>query len=309
MGRIDFNNAFYLKLGRKGMWESELENGNKARIGWSNISIDDLIKNNWEKIHEEIKFDFAERGKKTGVTQDYNALKLFCEAKENDVLITFFDGLLYWSILSSGSIKEDGTSKYRNLKHNWRNTDIDNNLLRINSISGKITKTQGYRATLCKIEEKEALSRIINGEVSPLVKEINQKEIEIQNLLTKAFGELYWKDCEILTDLIFNQSGWQRISTVGKSMKFMDIELENPITKERYQVQVKANATIKDFKNYAENFSDKNYSKLFFVSFNNDISLERDTVEYENVIILKGNELAKLIISLGLTRWVVDRIA
>lgn len=309
MGKVDFQNAFYLKLGRQGMWESELKNGNKARIGWSNIKSEDIRNKDWKKIHKDIELDFESRDKKNGVTQDYNALKSFCEATENDVFITFSDGLLYWCMLSSDVIQEDNSSKYRYLKHNWRNTDIKGNVLRINSISGKITKTQGYRATLCSIEEKDALKRIINCEVNPIVAQIIQKETELQNLLVKAFSELYWKDCEILTDLIFNQSGWKRISIVGKSMQYMDIELENSITKERYQVQVKAKASAKDFIIYAEIFSQKNYSKMFFVSFNNDISLEKYKNEYENVVLLKGNELATLIISLGLTSWVVDKLS
>lgn len=309
MKKIDFDNAFYLKLGRKGSWESELENGNKARIGWSNISLGDIKNKNWEKIRKDIELDFESRDKKKGVTQDYNALKSFCEATENDVFITFSDGLLYWCMLSSDKIQEDTISKYRYLKDNWRNTDIKGNVLRINSISGKITKTQGYRATLCSIDEKDALKRIINCEANPIVADINQKETELQNLLVIAFSELHWKDCELLTDLIFNQSGWKRISIVGKSMQYMDIELENPITKERYQVQVKAMASAKDFINYAEKFSKKNYNKMFFVSFSNDVSLEEYKNEYENVVLLKGIELAALIITLGLTSWVVDKIS
>lgn len=307
--QIKFNNIYYLKLGKEGEWEDDLNNGNKARIGWKNIIVQDIQNNNWGEIKRNIEDDFKERGKKNGATQDFNALKTFCLASEDDIFITFSDGMLYWCILDNDIIHEDKISKYRTLKNNWRNTDIKGKKLRINSISGKITKTQGYRATLCKIEEKEALERLIHGIVNPIVEQIHIKERELQDLLVNAFSELYWKDCEILTDLIFNQSGWQRISLLGKSMKYMDIELVNSITKERYQVQVKANAKKEDFINYANEFSGRNYSKMFFVSFNHDLSLQGYENNYNNIQLLKGKELAELIIRLGLTSWVIDKIA
>jgi len=92
-------------------------------------------------------------------------------------------------------------------------------------------------------------------------------------------------------------------------MKYMDIELENALTKERYIVQVKAHATGSDFNAYVENFPNKNYTRLFFVSFNHDKSLDSVVSESESVILLKGKDLAALIIKLGLTNWVVDKIA
>ncbi len=310
MEEIKFNNAFFLKLGSKGAWEYEATtNSSKARIDWSNIPILEIQNENWDVIRSLVEIDFKERGKKNGATQDFNALKLFSEATENDVFITFAKNMMYWCMPEVGKIQEDTKSKFRTLKLNWRNTDIKGNKLYINSISGKITKTQGFMATLCRIEEKDALDRIINNKVSPIVEQIKKTEAELQNLLTKAFSDLHWKDCETLADLIFNQSGLQRISQVGSSMKYMDIELENALTKERYIVQVKAHATGSDFNAYVENFPNKNYTRLFFVSFNHDKSLDSVVSESESVILLKGKDLAALIIKLGLTNWVVDKIA
>jgi len=96
MDKLNFDNAFYLKLGKEGMWKNELENGNKARIGWSNIALEDIQNENWSKIKKNIEKDYVDRGKKTGSTQDYNALKIFCEATGNNIFITFFNSKLYW---------------------------------------------------------------------------------------------------------------------------------------------------------------------------------------------------------------------
>jgi len=211
--------------------------------------------------------------------------------------------------MDNSKIQEDEFSKYRITKTNWSCKDIKNKTLHVNQISGKISKTQGFRATLCKIEEKDALLRMINGESSLIVEQIKQNKIELNNSLQSAFTELHWKDFEILTDLIFRQSGWRRISFVGENMKFVDLELVEPITKDLYQVQVKASADIKDFKDYAERFSGGVYRKLFFVSFNQNSTLVNYKHEYENVQLLAGSVLADLIIDLGLTNWIIDKIA
>lgn len=73
----------------------------------------------------------------------------------------------------------------------------------------------------------------------------------------------HWKDFEILVDLIFRNAGWRRVSVVGESLKFVDMELEEPITGEQYQVQVKSDATIADFKEYAEQFTERDFRKLY----------------------------------------------
>lgn len=308
MQTIDFKRAFYLKLGEQGKWEDDLKDGNKARIGWSDIDINDIQKKDWAKIRKEIENDFIIRGKKNGATQDFNALKSFCEATDDDIFITFYDGKLYWCVLDNTSAQEDRISKFRTTKIKWTCTAIDGKTLFINQISGRISKTQGYRATLCSIDEHITLKRIINSEKSPIIDQIKQKKSELCEYIQKAFVELHWKDLEILADLIFRQSGWRRISMVGGKMKYIDLELEDPITKDLYQVQVKASAGKQEFEEYTEQFTGLGYKKLFFVVFNPDSSLLKLQSCSENVELLTGQVLAELIIDLGLLNWVTQKI-
>ena len=309
MDKVSFKEAFFIKLGKQGRWEDELDNGNKARIGWSNIDTGDIQNENWSKIKQIINQDFSERGKKTGATQDFNALKSFCDATDNDIFITFYDSKLFWCFLSNEKLHQDEFSKYRTTSLNWSCRNIKGEIIYINKISGKISKTQGFRATLCKIEEKESLLRIINAERSPIVEQLEIKKTELNNCLQEALSELHWKDCEVLADLIFRQSGWRRISTLGESMKYVDIELVDPITKDLYQVQVKAAATINDFEDYAEKFTGNGFKKMFFVTFNKNTPLNDYSHNYDNVQLLTGNKLADLIIDLGLTNWVLDKLS
>lgn len=308
MLKLDFKRAYYLKLGESGAYETELNDGIKARIGWKNIDIADIITNNWNRIFSDIKKDFQDRSKNTGWTNDYNALKTFCEITENDVVITFANSKLYWCKLSNEPIQKDNISKFRNTQLKWSSQNIFGKELYINEISGKITKTIGFKATLCNIDEIETLKRIINGERNPIVIEIENKKNEIIHLLLEALSNLHWKDFEILTDLIFRQSGWQRISMLGESMKYADLELEDPITKDKYQVQVKASAGINEFEEYAKNFINSNFRKLFFVVFQPKNELINYKHNYENIQILTGIELCKMIIDLGLMNWVLNRI-
>ena len=92
-------------------------------------------------------------------------------------------------------------------------------------------------------------------------------------------------------------------------MKYIDLELIDPITKDLYQVQVKASADVKDFENYAEKFTGKDFRKLFFVAFNHNQSLLDYQNNYDNVQLLIGSDLADLIIDLGLTNWIIDKMS
>lgn len=306
--QVDFENAYYLKLGVQGRWENVLIEGIKARIGWHDILLEDIIEERWDIIRKNIEDDYSARGKKSGATQDFNALKIFCNATDKDVFITFYDGKLYWCKLDENEIQADNISKFRTTKIKWSCQDINGSVLYANNISGRISKTQGFRATLCRIDEIESLRRIINAEKSPLIKGIEIKKSELCKYIQCALKELHWKDLEVLADLIFSQSGWRRISLIGGKMKYIDMELEDIITKERYQVQVKAAASKQDFEDYVEKFNGLDYSKLFFVVFNTDSTLKNYKSTYDNIELLTGKELSELIVDLGLVNWVVQKI-
>lgn len=308
MNTIEFKSAFYLKLGEKGMYEVDLKEGDRARIGWKNIELKDIINKNWQSIKAVIEKDFKDRNKKSGATNDYKALKTFCDATQDDVFITFANSKLYWCTLKNDVVYEDKVSKFRLTLNKWSSQDIFGKELLINEISGKITKTIGFQATICRIYEIEILHRIINGEVNPIAIEIDIKKKELTELLLYAIGELHWKDFEVLTDIMFQKSGWQRVSMLGESMKFTDIELEDPITKDKYQVQVKANAGISEFEDYARAFNAENFRKLFFVVFQPEKSLKSYKNTFPNVVLLTDISLCRMIIDLGLLNWVLKRV-
>jgi hypothetical protein len=311
MENLNFKNAYYIKLGEKGSWAKDSIEKGIVRIGWSKVNLNDLLNDDWNIIENTIKQDFLERGKMTGATQDYKALKRFCNATVNDVFITFYEKRMYWCNLKDSFIEKDFISKYRKTIDGWHCTPINNSekILYSNEISGKISKTEAFRATLChyKTEEIEIINRIINGIPNPKVELIQTKKKEIVELIKAILTDLHWKDCEILTDLIFQQSGWHRISMSGGSMEFIDFEYIEPINKDRYIVQVKSGAKKSDFIDYQNRFIHQGFRKLYFVSFNPDKSLIGYKSEKENIEIICEDSLATMIFDLGLLEWVLKK--
>ncbi len=315
MEKVKFENAYYIKLGAKGGWAEKSINNGIVRIGWKDVSLDDIINGNWDNIKKVIKKDYDDRGKKSGTTNDYNALKLFCDATEHDVFITFHKGMMYWCNLADSPVEKDDTSKFRKTKNGWSCKPLNGSSKSLNSndISGRISKTQAFQGTLCRYKdtqqdnEVEIINRIINGSQNPNVEEIKKFKYEICKLTIELLQHLHWKDCEILSDLIFIQSGWRRVSMQGGSMEFTDMEYFDPINNEKYAVQIKSGASKKDFEKYERDFSNRGFRKLFFVVFNPENSLDKVKNERRDIEILSGDKLAALIFDLGLLEWVLNK--
>jgi hypothetical protein len=191
----------------------------------------------------------------------------------------------------------------------WNNQDILGEALLSNSISGRISKLQGFRGTICKVKEVDELQRLINGEQSSeFLAILNSKEILCHNVAA-ALGRLHWKDFETLVDLVFRATGWRRISVLGETMKFSDIELEDPINEELYQVQVKSAATFQDFNSYSQNFASGKYRKLFFVVHTPDKQLSEFKPKFGSQIqLVLPERLSQMVVELGLINWLMKKI-
>jgi hypothetical protein len=129
----------------------------------------------------------------------------------------------------------------------------------------------------------------------------------LTNEVRSALGELHWKDFETLVDLLFRQAGWRRLSMVGETMKFADLELEEPINHERYQVQIKAKADLIDFKRYHDQFAGKGFRKLFFVVHSPTTALAAEQGSDVAELVLP-ERLSEMIVDAGLVNWLLAKI-
>ena len=91
-------------------------------------------------------------------------------------------------------------------------------------------------------------------------------------------------------------------------MRFADLELEDPITSDRYQVQIKSAATLEDFERYSQEFDGKGYRRLYFVVHSPGKKLRRFRNERSSVELVLPERLSEMIVELGLVKWLMDRI-
>jgi len=311
MGPVTSKNAYYVKLGRKGIWEDSSIKASIIRIGWCKQTLDDINNGRWDQIQTQLEDEARSRGAGKGeATTDCHALRMLCESTGDDIWMTFYKSHLWWcKVIDPGpDIREDGTSKYRKVA-GWRKEDIFGGALLTAQLPGRIAKVQRFSGTICRVREVDELRRLINREPSPEHTAIMHLKDGLCRRVEDGLRRLHWKDFETLVDLVFRASGWRRVSLVGETMKFSDIELEEPITGEAYQVQVKSAATSRDLQDYADTFAGGKYRRLFFVVHTPDKTLADISQPHDSPVqlVLPGR-LAEMVVELGLLNWLLNKI-
>lgn len=311
MEEFKIQKAHYIKLGTGGKWADKCFENGIIRIGWSYIhGVEEINFKEWFKIERRIKQNFENENKKNGATQDYNALKRICDASQDEVFITFHNNRMYWCQAMFGPVEEDLESKFRRCLNGWSSEPIGGGEpFNISDISGYLTKTQGFQGTSCLLDQDQTkiLRRLINNKKNDSTEKVESLKIEIIETAVELFKDLYWKDCEILADLIFQRCGWQRISMHGDNMKFIDMQYIEPISGNRYDVQVKSGADKKTFDDCVTNYKNHQTNKFYFITFNPDKSLKEVVSNNPKIEVLYGVKLAKLVFDLGLLDWVLRK--
>lgn len=305
MNTITCKKVYYIKLGRNGIWEESSLKENIMRIGWKNQTLHDVNNGNWEIIQKQLITETTDKGT---ATRDYNALRMICESTRDDIWITFHGNYLWWCKVGEAKIYDDTVSKYRKIEK-WHYKDICGNPLVTIQIPGRIAKLQGFRGTVCTVKEIDDLVRLINCQPSTEYEAIRQSKENLYIHVEAGLRRLHWKDFETLADLLFRAAGWRRISLLGETMKYSDIELEDPINEEMYQVQVKSSASLRDFQEYSNRFVAGKYRKLFFVVHSPDAQLARTHQQKDsNVQLVLPKLLAEMVVDLGMLNWLLNKI-
>ena len=308
MASIDFTNAFYIKLGRGGEWEDDSIANGKLRLGWRQQSVSDINAGRWDIIEEQLRA--KDQGKRVpATTSDLNALKTIAASTSDDIWITFHKAKLWWTRVAPGPVEQDGISKFRPTAEPWCDRAADGRLLVINSLSGKISQIQGFRATVCRVGDVDLLRRTLNGTRSALATAIrNHREI-LAHDLAKAIKELHWQDFETLVDLVFRAAGWIRVSVLGQQAKGYDLELREPVIGDRYVVQVKSQASLADLRATVANFSPQDFRRVFFVVHSPDDDLVGARDIPDHVEIVSPERLGELAMDSGLVGWLEDKVS
>jgi hypothetical protein len=301
---LDFNHAYYIKLGAGGAWEEESIGNGLLRIGWRGYPLSEMLERDWPAMTARSLKESTTKGVST---RDMNALRDILDCPPGSVWITFHKSRLWWCRLLDTPIEKDGISKFRRVDGAWGDRDLRGQVLLVNELPGKLTRTQGFRGTACRVADVPLLRRILNGEPSSEANSIAKARADLAAAVEAGLGQLHWKDFEVLVDLLFRQSGWQRQTAVGETMKFTDIDLRDPITGDRYQVQVKSTADNAGLAAYAAAFDSAVFRKLFFVVHSPQGKLSL-TPARENIEVIGPSRLAEMVIDLGLVPWLQAKL-
>jgi hypothetical protein len=297
----------YIKLGDGGKWERYcIEDQQALRLGYESPHHLESLSGEWDTVRNF--WLSARNGNKGAASRDLNQIRDFYELSEADIWITFYQRRLYWCHAHKEVHQLEDGSRIRNVLSSWSCYDMNGNPLSIENIDGRITKVQGYRGTICGVELPEYLLRKINGEVQPEIQSTKEAlealKLNIENLIKG----LWWNDFELLVDLIFSQSGWQRISVLGKTEKDIDLDVFSPVTQKRAFVQVKSTTTANQIQNYHEIFNQHHqYDEMYFVFHTFSGNLEKLNINDTRVAVWDISRVADLVINAGLIDWLLAK--
>lgn len=300
----------YIKLGDGGKWESScIEEDQTIRLGYESPYHKESLAGDWDAVHA---FWLSRRnGKKGSATKDLNQIRDFYELEETDLWITFYKRKLYWCHAHKEVYElSPGGTRVRKVIGSWSCKDKNGDVLAIENLDGKITKVQGYRGTICGVELPDYLIRKINGELQPEVESTKESLVVLKQNVESLIRGLWWNDFELLVDLIFSQSGWQRISVLGKTEKDIDLDLFSPVTQKRAFVQVKSTTNAAQIQSYQEIFSQHDqYDEMYFVFHTFSGSIKGLDVRDPRVSVWDISRVADLVINAGLIGWLLAKRA
>lgn len=307
MPRISPIAVRYIKLGEGGMWERDcIERDNTIRLGYESPFHRSSLEGDWDVVRRH--WLSVRKGNEGAATRDLNQIRDFYELGEDALWITFYRRKLYWAFAEREVIEAEDGSRIRRIRGQWRSTDINGNPLFVDELDGRLTKVQGYRGTICSVDREDYLIRKVNGEVPPEVQHAQIQLAELKAAIRPLLQSLWWKDFELLADLIFTQSGWQRTSVLGKTEKSIDLELLSPVTGRKAFVQVKSQAGRAALEESIASFRQMpQFHEMYFVVHTCGDDIERYQPESDNIHVLAADRLADLIINAGLVRWLIQK--
>ena len=295
----------YIKLGRGGEWEERcLHHDQTIMLGYRNPHHADACNGDWDAVYN---FWLEERDGKAGVAKsDLNQIRDFYTLPETALWVTFHARYLYWCFADSHVEELPGGERVRKAIGGWKRESLTGVPLRIENLDGRLTKVQGFRGTICSVASNDYLVRKIRGDVQPDVQAAQEARQLLLDRLGVLIEGLWWKDFELLVDLVFAETGWQRVSVLGGAEKDLDLDLLAPVTRRRAFVQVKSSATLATLHESIASFrSMPDFDEMYFVVHSADSALRN--LEVDGVMVVDLPKLAEWVVSAGLVDWLITK--
>jgi hypothetical protein len=304
---INPKNAYYIKLGRNGVWEKDcLEVSQTLKLGYREISHELCLQGRWDEVQQEL---LEKRDTVGAATKDKNQIRAFYESDEQVLWVTFFGDRLYWCFSNSEIILLSDKNKSRSVIGQWSSSDLAGKPLQKSQLSGVLLRMQNFRRSICQVKELKYLVEKINGVVHPEIESALQVKADFERKIETLIRKLTWKDFELLVDLLFRQAGWQRMATLGKEEKTIDLDLYSPITDERFLVQVKSSANLSKLRSFKEGISDfQDYDRAYFLVHTPSNDLIQNKIQ-DDVEVWLPSDIARRVVMFGLAEWVISKVS
>lgn len=297
----------YIKLGHGGCWEKScIEEDGTVRLGYASPLHKECLDGNWTKVRE---FWLKERaGSETAASNDVGQIKDFYELSEQDIWITFYKRRMYWCRAAREVVELADGTRVRKAIGGWSCKDAIGANLSVESIDGRVTKVQGFRGTICGVSMPEYLVSKIGGESQPDVLAAKESLRRLEGDVEALIKGLWWKDFELLVELIFSRAGWQRMSVVGKTEKEIDLDVVLPVSNRRAFVQVKSQTSPAEIKSCYESYlAYDQYNEMYMVFHSLHGELAQVGTEAENLHLWDCARLASLVVRSGLVEWLIAK--
>jgi len=294
----------YIKLGPGGAWFDRCIREGLLEVGHATVGHDLASAGDWDAVRA------AFAGNNPTKASDFTReLRDVYTLPDTALWITIGQGRLWWAFAEPEVFAVSGEGRgvrARNVIGKWSSQDQKSRPLLLDGLSTRLTKVAAYRQTLCKVEHADYLLRRINGIEEPAVVTARAAQTQMVASARALIEALDWRDFEVMTDLIFAQSGWRRVSAVGGSDQAdTDLVLEQAATGERAMVQVKSSATQGVVDDYLARFLRGGFSRGFLVchSPRSAISAPADAAFH----LWLGDRLAEQAMAAGLLPWLIEK--
>lgn len=299
----------YIKLGQAGMWERECLSRGIIRFGFGSASPQRFPLCRAGKWNDLAK-SFIDEGKDRGTaTRFTNETRLFFEDDGSVLWVTFIGEEFCWGALTPDPPQPhaDEGGVWRTVSGGWKRTDLNQEPLTKDRLSGSLTKLAAYRGTTCRVDVADYVIRRINGEKTPAVERSLAALEKMKASVLELMQLLHPRDFETLVDLVFTASGWRRLGQVGKTQKTLDLDIWLPSTDERAFVQVKSHTTSDELAEYIGRLEDYGpYDRMFYVFHSGSAEAKNDDGK---VIVIGPEKLAGMVLDAGLVNWLIRKVS
>jgi hypothetical protein len=293
----------YIKNGRGGKWWPKAKAHNQLHAKWDEVPTGLLHQPNVEKIKASLP---------KSTTQDVNALLTLIGHPSQHVWVTFEEGYLWWCLVSDGVTDFGPSTDERGRfciscqpQYGWSNKSLAGKDLKITDLPGPVSSTAGFRATVCEPRTSMQILRLIRDEKNPIVVRAKESRQLYESAVEQMIKQLHWKDFELFVSLIFDQTGWTRLSTVGGTQEGIDLDVRNWVSEERAAVQIKSRASQTELDAFVGVFGDQSqYDRLVFA-----VHEPKGKLQADNVHIWQSARLAELAVQVGLGAWLDNKLA